>query len=833
VSLRQVFAPAWYRFRATFRQKRGGYLAIVVLLGLVGGIALGAIAGARRTQSSYPVYLASTSPSDLQAFTAFLNPALGPAETRGYRSSTERHLAALPYVVSEQTVVGFDANIDQVLGAHTRVDPGAKPPSLEGAVGTEYFAQDRVTLVSGSIPDPSDPGQAVMNAQAGKELGIHVGSRITVTLNSDAQLLSSANSPPAAARAPLRIVGLVVFPQDVVNDDYDTAGTAEVLVTPALTRRLDTCCATYSYSSIRIAAGHLGTVESELSQVIPSKLLTGVGYRSGAPAIGLANQAIQPESIALALFGAVAALAALVIVGQVIGRQRRIGALELETVRALGAGPATTAADATLGTVTAVVAGALLAAVVAFFLSPLFPLGPVRPVYPYLFGWDWTVLGLGFLAFVVILSAVAIGFALRMAPERLRRRSQQAERASAAARWVASLGLPAPATTGLRFALQPGGSREPVPVRSAILGTVLAITVIVATLTFGSSLNSLIAHPALYGWNWNYALFSGFSGDEDLPAHITGHVLGRDSLVTQFSGAYFSSIKVHGQRLPVIGMRPGAPVQPPLLSGTGLRSADEIVLGANTMANLHTHLGASLEVGTGKGRMTRLVVVGEATMPAIMGPGMGNGALVDDQLIPAAVRNAQGNTIPGPQVFFVRTKGGDSPAALRSLAVVARQINRADSDRPASGPTGVLRPEVIVNSGSIETVPTVLGSGLAAGAVMALGITLAASVRRRRRDFAIMRTLGLSGRQLATIVAWQATVAVAIGGALGVPLGIVAGRQLWDLFAEGIHAIPAPDVPTLVVTAIGVGAIVLANLVAIIPGRIAARTPTASLLRTE
>ena len=65
-----------------------------------------------------------------------------------------------------------------------------------------------------------------MNAQAGKELGIHVGSTFTVTLNSDAQLLSGANSPPAVARARLRIVGLVVFPQDVVNDDYDTAGTA-------------------------------------------------------------------------------------------------------------------------------------------------------------------------------------------------------------------------------------------------------------------------------------------------------------------------------------------------------------------------------------------------------------------------------------------------------------------------------------------------------------------------------------------------------------------------------------------------------------------------------
>ena len=428
----------------------------MLLLGVVGGVALGAIAGARRTQSSYPVYLASTKPGDLQVFDGFLNPALGSAETRGYRPSTETRIAALPFVESEQTVVGFDANIDQVLGVHTRVGPGAKPPSLEGAVGAEYFDQDRVTLVSGRLPDLTDPGQALMNAQAGKELGIHVGSTVTVTLNSDAQLLSSVNNPPAVARARLRIVGLVVFPQDVVNDDYDTAGTADVLVTPALTRRIDTCCATYSYSSLRVSPGRKRAVEAELSRVLPSKLLAAVGVRSGAPAVGLAEQAIKPESIALAVFGALAAVAALVIVSQIIGRQRRIEALELETLRALGAGPATAAADATLGPVAAIVVGALLASVVAFFISPLFPLGPVRPVYPYFFGWDWAVLGLGFLALVVILSTVALGLALRMAPERVRRR-RQVERPSAVARAAGAVGLPASSNDRVAVCARAGG----------------------------------------------------------------------------------------------------------------------------------------------------------------------------------------------------------------------------------------------------------------------------------------------------------------------------------------------------------------------------------------
>ena len=79
--------------------------------------------------------------------------------------------------------------------------------------------------------------------------------------------------------------------------------------------------------------------------------------------------------------------------------------------------------------------------------------------------------------------------------------------------------------------------------------------------------------------------------------------------------------------------------------------------------------------------------------------------------------------------------------------------------------------------------------------MVALGITLVTSVRRRRRDLAIMRTLGLSARQLATVVAWQSTVAVLIGTVVGVPLGIVLGRQLWDLFAEGIQAVPVAGRP--------------------------------------
>jgi ABC-type antimicrobial peptide transport system permease subunit len=96
-----------------------------------------------------------------------------------------------------------------------------------------------------------------------------------------------------------------------------------------------------------------------------------------------------------------------------------------------------------------------------------------------------------------------------------------------------------------------------------------------------------------------------------------------------------------------------------------------------------------------------------------------------------------------------------------------------------------------------------------------------------------LKTLGFTQRQLAMAVAWQSGISVGIGTAVGIPLGIVLGRYLWVLFAHGINAVPAPTVPALTVTLVAVGALALSVLVAAVPARQAARTPTALLLRAE
>ena len=190
--------------------------------------------------------------------------------------------------------------------------------------------------------------------------------------------------------------------------------------------------------------------------------------------------------------------------------------------------------------------------------------------------------------------------------------------------------------------------------------------------------------------------------------------------------------------------------------------------------------------------------------------------------------------MPGPNAYLVRTTGPPA-AALGSLDRIANVINNPNSPSPGSagGAVAALRPVEIVDSHSIVVIPGVLGAGLALGAAVALGITLVASVRRRRRDFAVLKTLGLSGRQLGGIVAWQSSVTVLIGTLVGVPLGIVVGHVLWNAFAEAIDAVPVTSVPVGSVVAIAVGAVVLANVVAAVPARLAARTRTAVLLRSE
>ena len=837
--MRQLLRVAGFRIRGTIAIRWAGLLSLVMLIGLVGGLSIGAFAGARRTDSSFPVYYQSTNPSTLEVFAGFADPQLG--LLHGYDPKVIHGLATLPDVQRAVTDVGFDGSIDlsSIKGAHLHLTAGETPPDVVGGLGGEYLSQDRVTVAEGRLFDPSRTTEAVMNAQAASELGVHVGSVISFPIYTNADAASSASAPPYRV-VRIRLVGIVVFARSVVESDIGRLGDGVVLLTPALTRQLAPCCAYFSGAALILKGGsrNAPTVRREAQRVDPIAS-AGIGG-SGTPgeAIAQAQRAIKPEAIALGVFGAIAGLAVLFLAAQLMGRLLRRDASDAATLRALGADRSMAFVDVLAGLLCAIVLGALLADAVAASLSPLMPIGPVRPVFPSPgIAVDRTVLGLGVVALVVVFGTLAI-LLTRRETTRLASRGarEQWRQEGRVVRAAANAGLSAPAVTGLRLALSPGSRRDAVPVRSAILGAVLAVAVLVGTITFGASLHSLVSHPALYGWNWDGALLSGFAGQEDLPKATVAHFFDKDPYVAAWSGANFIGAKLDGQNVEVLAEQPGAAVTPPLLSGHGLLAANQIVLGGDTLASLDARIGDTVSLRVHGERARHLVIVGTATFPVIeKGFDMGSGALAATSDFPTTLLNAQQNTIPGPSAVLFRLRAGASPTAeRRSLIAVEAGIDATRGDAgTVGGIVRVLRPAEIVNYRSMGTTPALLGLALSFGAVAALGLTLLASVRRRRRDLAILKATGFTKRQRAAAVAWQSSVAVLVGVLVGAPIGIVLGRIAWDLFARELSVVPVPSVPTTSILVIAAGSLVLANLVAAVPGRMAARTPTALILRAE
>ena len=140
------------------------------------------------------------------------------------------------------------------------------------------------------------------------------------------------------------------------------------------------------------------------------------------------------------------------------------------------------------------------------------------------------------------------------------------------------------------------------------------------------------------------------------------------------------------------------------------------------------------------------------------------------------------------------------------------------------------------------TSATSSGSGACPGcspglvALLALAMmthTLVTSVRRRRRDLAVLKTLGFVRGQVAATVAWQATTFAVVALVVGVPLGVAAGRWAWELTAAALGVASGPVVPGAAILAVAAGTLLAANLVAAVPGRAAGRLRPAAALRSE
>ena len=781
------------------------------------GIALFAIAGARRTQSAYPRFLDHVHSSTLSAGTVGAS-----------IDETNNAIAAIPEVRESRTFIGFS------IYALVNDQPDFSQ-AFEGT-GTydgRFFDQDRFTPTEGRMADPDRPDEVMINEFGAERLGYRVGQHLDLGVYATEQVNDPAfftDPPLPPQRVSATIVGIGVFPDEILQDDADR--TARLLITPALSRQMKPYGAfglqglilNRGDADVRAFLDHfaeivpLGAVEIRLTSVDRANALT----------------AVHPLSLVIGVFGVIAAIVGILLSCQAISRSIRSTREDMRLFVVFGASNRQVASLSLLTSALASTCGIVAGILVAIAASPAMPIGPVRRVEadPGV-DVDFAVLAVGGAAAIIVLIAWSAWVAWRDVRTANRRAADDSVRTTRSAARIAGAHLSPTAATGVRFAF--GGGRT-IAARSAIISAVTASVAVVAAVTFAVSLSRLVRSPSMFGWNFDAAVVSG-NGYDNLDEARVRAILDNDPAVATWSGVYFGGDEVGDFDVPLLGMQPDSTVRPTLTAGRFIRGDDEIVLGQATARALDADIGDDIVLG-GDGSPHTLHVVGVAVLPTIgkthaQHTSLGRGAIVVPHLVPGSNRDILGDPHDetlGPNAVFVRF--------TPDLPVSAEVAHLRETTAPLTRFAGldvvpVQRPAEIVSSDQVGTAPLLLAIGLAICAAISLLIVLTTSVRTHRRDLAVLTALGFTRQQRAATLMWHSTVVIAIGLLIGVPIGAVVGREFWYVFAERIDVVAPAVAPWRVSAFIVLAAVIVAIVAASGPARAAQRMNVAAALRDQ
>jgi len=778
---------------------------------LVGGVVLTSAAGARRTTTAFGRFLRSSRAADLL---------VSPENTgaTGYYAA----LAKDPAVAALAPVAGVELLTSGPQSKHLLTEV-----AMDRRFGTEV---DRPKIVEGRPPEPSRAAEALADSKAARLLHLHAGSELRATA---APQGPEGPDPTRAREITLKIVGVVVTRDDVVAVNA-LASAPTLYATPAFLGLVDPSYYAFDSASVRLRPGMSTATFAARARSLVSRFPETGGSLYVADQHQQAakvERAIRPQAVALALFSLLAGLAALFVVGQMVSRELFLCAGENRTLRALGMGRNQLFALGLAHVGLPAVGGAVLAGLIALAASPLMPIGPARAAEPHPgVAFNWALVAIGVAGIVVAFLARAAWPAWRLAGGRASvegtGEAPGSGRPSRLAEWSTRAGAPVSACLGVRLAVETGRGRTAVPVRSALTGTVLAVGAVAAAYTFGTNLERLVDTPRLYGQTWDVAVDTQFG--KVTPQKVERVLQGYPG-VSGLTFGNHNDLVIAGHDVPAIGLFPGGTTMwPTLLEGRAPQNRDEIVLGTKTLANLHRRVGDQVPTALQGEDATRpLHVVGRAVFPffgrgAFSPTGLGEGA---------AWQNAETDGT-GFNFFTVRFRPGFGHAAEVRRLHQEIQADVCPGDQ-VCGFSTAQRPADITNYARIRATPLVLAAVLGLLAVATVTHLLVTSTRRRRRDLAIVKTLGFVRRQVSMAVAWQATLVVGAALLVGIPLGLAAGRSVWVVFASHLGIAKDTRLPLSTLLFAVPLALAIANALAAWPGIVAGRLRPAVVLRSE
>ena len=802
------------------RRRVAATVLLAALIGLAGAVSLAALAGARRGERALPRFLEQQHPPEAVVY-AFAEPGDDMARAAA-------QLRRLPYVRAAVRVAPLLVAGPDVAGGPRRlVALDVIDRRAEGVLGDPI-------VVEGRLPDPTRADEMAVDEEFVDRTGVGVGEPYPLRTYTAARTgdTDPNGAPPDGSTADVVVAGVVRYPNDLVparleQDNTGVDGT-DVYLTPAFWDREGPDLATFFGIGVALrlrgGEGDLDRLQADVDRLFEgAAFVDPIDPEQGVVAIPLdgVRRAIDLETRALQGFAAVAVVAGLILVGQALTRQTAADAGDDPVLDAVGMTRAQRVVAATLRAAVPAVAGAVLAVLGAAALSPLTPVGVARRAeLDRGVAVDGAVLGLGGLAVVALVCAWAAAAAWRATVAATRAADPAPARPSPLTRLLARARLPVSGWTGLQLAGQPGRSGSAGLRRAALVTAGVTVVVVTAAAGFAASLDELGREPEDYGVTWDVSV--GQPGAPEQAAAVEAQ-LREDDGVAELTGFTGEGLTVEDDReVPAMVVFDG-PVGPRVVEGRAPRGPDEIALAGRTMEDLEVAVGDRVEVGIDTSRP--LLVTGEVVLN---GAGLlddledGDGALLPDpaqqQLVPAEDR---GLSFPGG--YLVRL----DPAADRDA--VLDRLERA-FPRTVVRP---LPPTQVDNLQRVAGLPALLAALVAVLGTGTIVHAMVTTVRRRRRDLAMLAGLGFVRRQVSAALAWQATAVAGVALVVGLPIGVALGRWVWRLTADALWVLAPPEVPLLAVVLVAVAALAVVNVAALGAGALVRIATPAAALRTE
>lgn len=800
-----VWIVGWSRLR----ERWPSWLPLVLVLVVASTAVMTLTAGGRRAERVYPRFLKSQNAPDV-VVTAGAGIGLADIDLA--------QVAALPQVVE-----WADAAVYFSLG---RTGEGRLiPPRVIATqvADSAVFAGglDRVKILEGRAAHPDRPDEIVADFSFEEAYGVRVGSTVTVRFTTPAglpRLFAGINdaTPEALDVGPLmtfHVVGLGVIPGQL--PPISSGGLPSMWMTPAWEDLYASSLAHTNTIGVRLRHGDkdLPAFKSAVEQMAGGQPTLFFTQRDSTAAV---QRSFRSQAVSLYVLSGLLAFVLILFVGQALAREAR--------TQSSGAAAALTAIGMTrqqqagvfaLQGLVGGVIGGTVAAAVSYALSSAMPLGLARTVDP--------APGLSFDAFVLpggaLMTAVVAVILSALQGWRTTRTAVDVSEVSGSTvrpsrppfAW-----LPVSAVVGLAFSSRSHRGRNSTSVATTLTGITLGLLALIATVVCSASLGHLISTPRLWGASWQARVGDGFA--PDMGGRIQSGLVG-DPWVQNLAAGTAAQLELDDRvRVDAFAMDPlRGHIGPVALDGRGPLAADEIFTGTAALRSLGAQIGDRVKVAVGP-RSAEFRIVGRGPLPLGAFRDAGQSAMVTFQALRTLVPDVQTN------IYLVDGPPGTTPSDAAAY-LAARH--------PGIGVFPHELPTDFANFGRADRLPLTIGAVLASVAVLSLVHALVSATRARRRDLAVLKTLGFVRAQIAAAVSWQATALIAISTLIAFPLGVIVGRWSWNLFADWIGALAVTIVSAPHVLAVVAGALFAGLMAAAWPAHRASRVRPAVILRAE